>query len=285
MKRTHHLGSAADPDMNEFSWNSVLVDGNLIRYRVGGPVDAPPMIHQHGFAISGTYMLPTAVRLTDSFRVYVPDLPGFGRSPKPKVPLTIEELGTALNHFMDALGIEQAILVGNSLGCAIIAELIAEAPEKVSKAILVSLAGGAHNRPLGKALGQMARDGLVEPPTLLPVAVPDYLRFGMVRAMRLFIAMTKFPAYQRIMSMPVPVMVVIGSEDPVRPPWKTISRAMADIPPQVTIVLFQGAAHAINFAHPVELSHAIRQYVAGEEVRMDSTNPTGIPVLQLQRPV
>ncbi len=269
---------------NGFTWNSVLVDGNWIRYRVGGPVDAPVMIHQHGFAISGTYLLPTAEMLTDAFRVYIPDLPGFGRSPKPAVPLTIEELGTALNHFMDAVGIERAILVGNSLGCAITAELIAEAPEKVSKGILVSLAGGPHNQPLGKAIAQMARDGLVEPPSLLPVAVPDYLRFGMIRAMRLFIAMAKFPAYDRVMAMPMPVMIVIGSEDPVRPPWKNISRAMADIPPQVRIVLLQGAAHSINFAHPRELSHLIRQFVADEEIRMDADNPDGLPVLELRRP-
>ena len=150
----------------------------------------------------------------------MPDLPGFGRSPKPKETLSIEELGTALNHFMDALGIEQAVVVGNSLGCAITAELVAEAPEKVSKAVMVGLAGGPHNRPLGKALVQMARDGLVEPPTLLPVAAPDYLRYGMVRAIKLFDKMTKFPAYERFMSLPVPVMVVIGSEDPLRPPWR-----------------------------------------------------------------
>ncbi len=269
----------------DFTWNSVLVDGNWIRYRVGGPPDAPAMIHQHGFAISGSYLLPTAELLTDSFRVYVPDLPGFGRSPKPAQPMSIEELGTALNHFMDAVGIEQAVVVGNSLGCAITAELIFEAPEKVSRAVMVGLAGGAHNRPLPKALGQMARDGLVEPPALLTVAGPDYLRFGMVRAMKLFIQMTKFPAYERVMSMPVPVMMVIGSEDPLRPPWKRISRALADLPPQVTIVLFQGAAHAINFTHPKELASAIRQYVAGDEVRMDADNPAGVPVLQLKRPV
>jgi hypothetical protein len=60
---------------------------------------------------------------------------------------------------------------------------------------------------------------------------------------------------------------------------------MHEIPPQVTIVLFQGAAHAINFTHPQELASAIRQYDAGEEVRMDATIPGGLPVLQLKRPV
>ena len=82
-----------------------------------------------------------------------------------------------------------------------------------------------------------------------------------------------------------PLMVVIGSRDPLRPPWRRISRALAEVPPQVTIVLFQGAAHAINFSHPRELAHAIGQYVRGEEIRMDATHPDGVPVLQLQRPV
>ena len=279
--RIMSMAEAAD----RFTWDSVTVDGNEICYRVGGPVGAPAMIHQHGFAISGTYMLPTAALLTDTFRVYVPDLPGFGRSPKPHDPMTIEDLGTALNHFMDAVGIEQATVVGNSLGCAITSELIAQAPQKVTRTVLVSLAGGPHNQPLAKALLQMARDGLVEPPSLLPVAAPDYLRFGTGRALRLFTAMTRFPAYQRVMSMPVPAMVVIGSEDPIRPTWKTISRALAELPPQVDVVLFQGAAHAINFTHPAELSHAIRQFVAGEEIRMDADHLDGVPVLQLRRPV
>ena len=273
------------PTSSAFRWCSVLVDGEWIQYRVAGPEDAPPMVHVHGFAISGTYLVPTAELLTDTFRVYVPDLPGFGRSPRPARNLTIAELGTALNHFMDALGIERAVLVGNSLGCAIISELVAEAPEKVQCAVMVGLAGGLHNRPLPKALAQMARDGVQEPPRMITVAAPDYLRFGMLRAMRLFSAMTKFPAVERFLAMPVPVMVVIGSEDPLRPPWPRISQMLAQLPPDMEIVLFQGAAHAINYSHPRELAHTIRQYVAGEPVRMDADHPTGVPVLQLLRPV
>ncbi len=270
---------------SRFTWNAVLVDGNWIQYRVAGPVDAPAMIHQHGFAISGSSLIPTAELLTDSFRVYVPDLPGFGRSPKPAEQLSIEQLATALCHFMDAVGVAQAVVVGNSLGCAITAELIAQAPEKVSRAVLVGLAGGRHNRPLGKALLQMARDGLFESPGLMRVAAPDYLRFGPLRSLALFKSMIKFPAFERFLALPVPAMVVIGSQDPLRPPWKRFTEVMHEIPPGITIVLFQGAAHAINFTHPRELAHAITQFVAGEEIRMEAGNPTGVPVLQLKRPV
>jgi pimeloyl-ACP methyl ester carboxylesterase len=268
-----------------FTWRSVQVDGNWIHYRVAGPEDGPAMVHQHGFAISGTYLLPTAELLADTFRVYVPDLPGFGRSPRPAEPMGIPELATALAHFMDAVGIERAVLVGNSLGCAIVAELIAQDVDKVERAVLVSMAGGLHNQPLVRAIGQMARDGLEEPPRMLTVAAPDYLRFGPLRALRLFVKMTQFPAFERFVAMPVPVMAVIGSEDPLRPPWRRITSVLSQVPPGVTLVLFQGAAHAINFTHPRELAHVIRQYVADQPIRMDAGNPDGVPVLQLLRPI
>jgi pimeloyl-ACP methyl ester carboxylesterase len=280
----HHLPMTL-PAEAAFTWEQVRVDGAVIHYRVGGPVDAPPMVHVHGFAISGTYLTPTAALLTDSFRVCIPDLPGFGRSPKPPEPLGIAELAHALGGFMDAVGVPRATVVANSLGCAITAELVAVEPDKVERAIMVGVAGGQHNRPLLKAIGQMARDGLAEPPRLITVAAPDYLRFGAVRAIKLFSLMTRFPAFERFMSLNVPVMVVIGSEDPLRPTWRRIGEVMNEIPPQITFVLLQGAAHAINYTHPLELSHAIRQYVAGEPIRMDAANPRSLPVLQLQRPV
>jgi pimeloyl-ACP methyl ester carboxylesterase len=267
-----------------FTWQSVRVGEDLIHYRVAGPEGAPAMVHVHGFAISGTYLTPTAALLTDTFRVYVPDLPGFGRSPRPAGSLGIVDLGRALHGFLDAVGIPQAVLVGNSLGCAIITELVDRAPERVSRVVMVGLAGGRQNQPLPRALAQMARDGLKEPPRMITVAAPDYVRYGPVRALRLFVRMTQFPAFERFVAMPVPVMAVIGSEDPLRPSWRRISEVMAQIPPQVTIVLFQGAAHAINYSHPRELAHAIRQFVADEPIRMDAGHPEGIPVLQLLRP-
>ncbi len=262
----------------------VTVDGNEIRYRVSGPPDAPAIVHVHGFAVSGRYLLPTAGLLANTYRTYVPDLPGFGASPKPPVPLGIADLGAALDGFLDAVGLDRATIVANSLGCAITAELIAIAPQRVDRAIMVGIAGGRHNQPLARALLQMAADGLREPPALLPVVAPDYLRFGPLRALQLFSRMAQYPAYERFLSITVPTMIVIGSRDPLRPSWDRIGAAMPYLPDEVTIVLFEGAAHAINFTHPRELASAIRQYMAGEEIRMDARIRGGLPVLELKRP-
>jgi pimeloyl-ACP methyl ester carboxylesterase len=60
----------------------LIVDGFPLFHRSceSAGADAPAMVHVHGFGISGTYLEPTAERLTHRFRTFVPDLPGMGRS-------------------------------------------------------------------------------------------------------------------------------------------------------------------------------------------------------------
>jgi 2-hydroxy-6-oxonona-2,4-dienedioate hydrolase len=45
--------------------------------------DSPALILVHGLVVSSRYMVPIAELLSAHYRVYVPDLPGFGKSGKP----------------------------------------------------------------------------------------------------------------------------------------------------------------------------------------------------------
>ena len=74
------------------------------------PAGATPLIHVHGFEHSGSYLLPTARLLATDYPTYVPDLPGYGRSMKPKTTLTIPELGHAMAAYMDAMELKRRIL-------------------------------------------------------------------------------------------------------------------------------------------------------------------------------
>lgn len=44
------------------------------------PPEAPPVVLVHGVVISSLYMVPTAERLVPFYRVFAPDLPGFGKA-------------------------------------------------------------------------------------------------------------------------------------------------------------------------------------------------------------
>ncbi len=136
----------------------VIVDGLPMFHRFcldAGP-DADAMVHVHGFGISGTYLEPTAALLAPHYRTFVPDLPGMGRSIRPEGGLDLPGLAKALMSYCDAIGVEQPILISNSLGCPIVLEVATAFPDRIKRAVMVSPAGGPNNQPLGRAIAQMA---------------------------------------------------------------------------------------------------------------------------------
>jgi 2-hydroxy-6-oxonona-2,4-dienedioate hydrolase len=77
----------------------VLMDGAEVFFRVSrseAPSHRPPVVLVHGYGMSSRYMVPLALELARDFVVYVPDLPGFRRSSKPRKVLDIVELADAL---------------------------------------------------------------------------------------------------------------------------------------------------------------------------------------------
>ena len=134
---------------------------------------------------------------------------------RPPQPLDLPGLAQALMSYCDAVGVERATLVGNSLGCPIIVEVATAFPDRIEHAVLVSPAGGPNNQPLGRALRQMAIDALREPLSMVPIAVRDYLRFGVLQSWSLFKAMTRYPTLERLPHMVMPTLVIAGDRDPL----------------------------------------------------------------------
>jgi pimeloyl-ACP methyl ester carboxylesterase len=271
---------------NGDAWTSgrVRVAGrNLFYRRSTGPADAVPILHVHGFAISGAYLMPTARLLARDRVNIVPDLPGYGRSRRRDHTLDIAELATAVLALLDALELEKVVLVGNSMGCPISLEVAHAAPERVDRMVLVSPAGGVHNQPLLRALGQLAKDGVRETPRMAAVAVPDYVRFGPVNALRLFHQLTRFPSLERLKHSPVPTLAVLGSRDPLMPGPDRVTEVARMAADGVTVVVIFGAAHAINFSHPGELANVVTAWLEGREIVDDPDQPGDARVFPISR--
>ena len=79
--------------------------------------DRLPVVLVHGMSVSSRYLISTAEQLAEDYYVYAPDLPGFGKSEKPPYVPDIAELAGVLAAWMDVMGLERAVLVGNSYGC------------------------------------------------------------------------------------------------------------------------------------------------------------------------
>ena len=259
---------------SELAERWTTVDGVDVFYRESpDPPDARVMMHLHGFGLSGRYLLPTAELLSTEFHTLVPDLPGFGRSGKARNSLDVPDLAKAAVRFLDDREIEKATLVGNSMGCPVILEFAARHPQRIDRAILVSPAGGLFNQPLRRAVGQLARDGGREPPKMVTVATPDYLRFGVPSTFRMFHALTQYPSLERLLDLDIPTLVVIGDRDPLMPGPARVKEVASQTDNHVLLVQIEGAAHAINFSHPGELSHVIRLFMADRPIVDDPDSP------------
>lgn len=257
----------------------VVVGGYPMYHRVAldAPADAPTLVHVHGFGISGTYLERTAALLAPRYRTYVPDLPGMGRSMRPEKTHDLPGLARALIEYCDAAGIERATFVGNSLGCPIIVEVASSYPDRIERAVLVSPAGGPNNQPMTRAIRQMMFDAPREPIGLLPIAVGDYLRFGLLQGWDLFKSMTAYPTLEQLRNLVVPTLVIAGLRDPL----VKIERVhVFSGLPHLDAVAVTGA-HALNFSNPELIAGLIDAFMEGRPYAAPPGSTDSVTVLEV----
>lgn len=79
--------------------------------------------------------------LKDDFKLYLVDLPGFGRSDVPKKPFTVSDYSQIIKKFIEEKKIKKPIVLGHSLGGRIAIKLASENPNLIDKLILEDAAG------------------------------------------------------------------------------------------------------------------------------------------------
>ncbi|MFL5827639.1 MAG: alpha/beta fold hydrolase [Thermoleophilaceae bacterium] len=99
----------------------------------------PPVILIHGLGGTKASFLPTVAALAEDHRVIALDLPGFGDSDKPLgAPYDAPWFARSVVALMDALKIERAHVIGNSMGGRVALELGMSYPERVEKLVLLT---------------------------------------------------------------------------------------------------------------------------------------------------
>ena len=131
----------------------IKLDGYLTHYIEEG--EGEPVILIHGFG-GDSYMWSKNIDiLADKFRVYALDLWGFGYSSREPVNYGYPQYADQLLKFMDALKIQKASLVGQSMGGGTCILFCVQHRERVNKLILVSAAGLPNPMPLMGRIGAL----------------------------------------------------------------------------------------------------------------------------------
>jgi pimeloyl-ACP methyl ester carboxylesterase len=186
-----------------------------------------PLIFVHGLGGSAENWLFLFPRLSKEYHVYALDLPGFGRTPLAPEGTNIRTHALYLQRFLDAMGLSQVTLVGNSLGGWIATRFVLDAPERVSHLYLLNSAG-------------LSRKGAFTPYTPdyasarraiahfsgrpIPARVPNFLLKGMVESSRRPAFAGFVEHYDKreeldneLSHVSVPTTIIWGTEDRILP--------------------------------------------------------------------
>ena len=105
--------------------------------------EGPTLVMVHGLGANATHWERIVRPLATRYRVVGLDLVGLGWSNKPKVPYDIDLLRDHLLDFLDSRGIENATLLGHSLGGAVCLAAAIERPAQFDGLVLCCAAGVA----------------------------------------------------------------------------------------------------------------------------------------------
>ena len=126
-----------------------FVQAGEVRVHYGEAGEGHPVICLHGTgpgANAWANFRLNAGALADRYRTLLVDLPRFGRSEKVVVRgPRLDFLSGVMRALMDALGIERAHFVGNSMGGQVAIKLAIDAPERVGRMVLVAPAPIGHS--------------------------------------------------------------------------------------------------------------------------------------------
>jgi 2-hydroxy-6-oxonona-2,4-dienedioate hydrolase len=203
-------------------------------------------------------MVPTAERLAADFPVFAPDLPGFGHSSKPSHALDLPALAEVLASWMTVAGLESASMVGNSLGCQVIAEFGLRYPQRLRRAVLQ---GPTMDRYARSNLRQSARFVRDLPRERVPeyfVNGHDYLRTGLRRGWETMQIALADRIEEKLPRLSMPVLIVRGAHDPiVSQRWV---EELVRLLPNGRLIITQGA-HTPNFSEPDSFAALVRAFL------------------------
>ena len=121
----------------------VWVDGRHVHYETEGPANGLPVVLVHGLGGRAENWRALAPYLAHAgYRVYMPDLLGFGRSDQPKnFSYSVRDEAALVNDFLDTLQLNRVELGGWSMGGWIVQVLAFQHPERVRRLMLFDSAG------------------------------------------------------------------------------------------------------------------------------------------------
>jgi pimeloyl-ACP methyl ester carboxylesterase len=237
--------------------HSVTVGGHRVHYNAEGPVGGQAVVLVHGLGGSAEDWRELAPWLAKAgFRVYMPDLLGYGRSEKPEdFSYSVTDEAGLVVGFMDGLGLKQVDLGGWSMGGWIVQIVASKHPERVGRLMLFDSAG-LYEKPLWDTrlftpttaveLDELDALLMPVPPTVPGFIARDVVRISNQNAWVIHRAVATMltgreTTDELLPKLKMPVLIAWGSEDRITPIGQ--AEMMHRLLPQSEMDVVTGCGH------------------------------------------
>jgi pimeloyl-ACP methyl ester carboxylesterase len=290
-----------DVDWRSAKWDEhthtvTLDEGEQLSYVDIGAGEGPGLLLVHGLGASWRVWLENLLPLAATHRVVAVDLPGFGASPPEATVITYDAFARTLDRLCRKVGLTSVVVIGNSFGGWVAAELALRQPDLVAGLVLVDAAGiPATPRERLKVVGMLRmadrvapaicrrRELLASRPKLRRrvfaslVARADLLPGDL--AIHL-VPETPSPVFrlvleaavkswssswcERVAQLDVPALIIWGERDRQLPlrhayEWARLLR-------RSTLVVVDGAGHLPMLENPAAVNAAILRFLSAESL-------------------
>jgi pimeloyl-ACP methyl ester carboxylesterase len=114
---------------------------------------SPAMVFVHGWTCNRTHWAPQVGHFRREHRVVTVDLRGHGESSAPEQPYTVAGFAEDLAWVCGQVAVEQAVLVGHSMGAAVVLETAVGSPHLARGVVLVDAAPIVAGPPIAAGAG------------------------------------------------------------------------------------------------------------------------------------
>ncbi len=263
-----------DPD------RSVQVGDIKMGYRIYG--SGYPLLMIMGYGSTMRLWEPGLIRaLSSSFRVIIFDNRGMGNTDAGQRPFTIEQFADDTTGLLDALDIQQAHILGWSMGALIAEEVGIRHPAKVNKLILYAAHCNANLFPPAPEVIQKLTDssGTPEEQGMRFISLlfpPDWLQKNGKRIKEVFYrplgnispetvakqsqAITNWKGCcDRLGEIRYPTWVLAGTDDVLVPPRNACY--LAEKIPKAQLFLWENGGHGLMFQYPEKFCEKVIDFL------------------------
>jgi len=206
------------------------LNGHKIHYLEAG--NGSPVVLVHGGASDSRDWIDTIAILSQSYGVYAPDLPGYGRSSRNDDGYYISDFVEFIIEFIRTLDLDSPVVVGHSLGGRACLGVALHHPEMIRRLVLIDTAGFGKLTRLGLFLGTAAWS--VRKILRLHQPYPRFLwRDGEDRD---WLCLEELPLLQ------IPTLMVWNRHDPYHPVGGAFKAR--ELIPESYLEVFPGYGHA-----------------------------------------